>query len=334
MKRYGNLYSKIYDINNLTDAYNRAKRGKSWYKEVIDVENNEPLLYLVELQYRLINKTYETSPYEVFTKLCGNKEREIYKLPFFPDRICQSAIMLQVEDIFIKSFTKDTYSAIPKRGIHLALRRIRKEMKEDKEGMKYCLKIDIKKFYPNINHDILKSKLRDKFKDNDLLWLLDEIIDSIDGNKGVPIGNYTSQYFGNFFLSDFDHWIKEEKRVKHYFRYLDDMCFFSSNKESLHVLLSEIKEYLKGIDLELKYNYQIFPTDIRGVDFVGYVIRPTHTRLRKSIKLKLSKKMNKINKKKVITLKDKATIASYKGWLIHCDSINLQKKYFASTSTQ
>jgi hypothetical protein len=101
---------------------------------------------------------------------------------------------------------------------------------KDIEGTKYCLKIDIKKFFPNINHNILKKLLRRKIKDNDLLWLLDEIIDSIDGDIGVPIGNYLSQYFANFYLAYFDHWLKEEKKVRYVIRYMDDIVCLTSIK--------------------------------------------------------------------------------------------------------
>src|SRR6185436_15260850 len=105
-----------------------------------------------------------------------------------------------------------------------------REALKDVPSTKYCLKLDIKKFYPSVDHDILKQLLRRKFKDPDLLWLLDEIIDSADG---LPIGNYLSQYFANFYLTYFDHWLKEEERIGPYFRYADDLVFLSPDKESL-----------------------------------------------------------------------------------------------------
>lgn len=327
MKRYGNLYEQIYDIENLRKAFKNAKRGKGWYEEVLKISENEDK-YLLELQGMLLNKTYKTSEYEIFQKDCGNKIREIYKLPFFPDRICQWSILLIIEDIFIKNFVRDTYSAIPNRGIHLALKRMKREIKEDTEGMKYCLKIDVKKYYPNINHEILKQKLCKIFKDKDLLWLLSEIIDSIDGETGLPIGNYTSQYLGNFYLSEFDHWIKENKRIKHYFRYMDDCCIFSNSKEDLHRLKLEIDDYLmSNLKLKLKSNWQIFPVEDRGVDFVGYVVRKDYILLRKSIKQNMKKKAKKLNKKKTLDFSDKCTINSYKGWLKYCDSYNLYNKH-------
>jgi len=327
MKRFGNIFNKIYDIDNLEIASNRAMRGKGNYNEVLIFKENKDIL-LQDLHTTLQNKLYKTSQYEIFKKMCGKKEREIYKLPFYPDRICQWAIMLQVENIFIRNFTKDTYSAIPNRGIRLALKRIQKEIKSDKEGMRYCLKIDIKKYYPNIDHSILKQKLEKLFKDKDLLWLLFEIIDSLPNGKGLPIGNYTSQYLANFNLSSFDHWVKEVKKVKHYFRYMDDMIFFSSNKEDLHQLLLVIKEYLRSvIKLDVKANEQAFPVDSRGVDFVGYVIYSNKAMLRKSIKKKMIYALKKYEKYDKLSPSNLCSINSYGGWLKHCNGINLRNKY-------
>ena len=212
MKRYGNLYSQIYDMENLRLAHKNAQKGKGWYKEVKMVNAN-PDYYLKILQESLMNKTYNTSEYETFVKNDSGKERLIYKLPYFPDRICQWAILQVIEPMLLKNFIPDTFSAIPGKGIHAALHRVEDAIQNDVVGTQYCLKIDAKKFYPSINHDILKQKYRRLFKDKDLLWLLDEIIDSTPGDTGIPIGNYISQYSGNFYFSQFDHWIKENKHI-------------------------------------------------------------------------------------------------------------------------
>lgn len=212
-------------------------------------------------------------------------------------------------------FTADTYSSIEGKGIHSAANAVRAALK-DIDNTIYCLKLDIRKFYPTINHDILKQLLRRKFKDNDLLWLLDEIIDSADG---VPIGNYLSQFFANFYLTYFDHWLKEQMQVKYYFRYADDIVILHSNKEYLHNLLQQIKKYLNdNLKLEVKSNYQVFPVAARSIDFVGYRFYHTHTLLRKRIK--------KSFVHAVKNNKDAASIASYKGWAKHCNSKHLLKK--------
>jgi len=314
MKRIGNLYEKIISVDNLKLADVKARKGKLQQTGVknhdINRENN-----IINLHHLLKNKEYKTSQYEVFTLFDG-KEREIYKLPYYPDRITHHAIMNILESIFIKTFTGDTYSCIKKKGIHKALKNVKIALK-DEINTQYCLKFDIKKFYPNIDHQILKSLLRKKFKDKDLLWLLDEIIDS---TNGVPIGNMCSQWFANFYLSYFDHWVKEQKKVKYYFRYCDDIVILFNDKQFLHSLLKDIREYLnKELKLTIKSNYQIFLVNKRGIDFVGYKIYHKYVLLRKSIKKNFIKmiKYNKNNK----------SIASYNGWISHCNGKNLWNKY-------
>lgn len=331
MKRYGHLYPKVYDMDNLILAHENAKKGKGWYQEVKMVEAN-PEYYLKILQKMLINKTYKTSEYETFIKNDSGKEREIYKLPYFPDRICQWAVMQIIEPYLLKHFTKDTYSAIPGRGTHLCLNRLYDAMQNDVPECQYCLKLDVKKFYPSINHTILKQKYRRLFKDDDLLWLLDEIIDSTEGDTGIPIGNYISQYSGNFYLSDFDHWIKEVKRAKYYFRYMDDIVIFGSSKEKLHKLKREIEEYFRTkLKLKIKENWQVFPTYERGVDFVGYRTFMNYKLLRKSTCKRFKRKMTALNKKRLegkeLNYSEWCSINSYKGWLMHCDSYRLSEKY-------
>ena len=282
MKRYGNLYSQIYDMENLRLAHKNAQKGKGWYKEVKMVNAN-PDYYLKILHESLMNKTYNTSEYETFVKNDSGKERLIYKLPYFPDRICQWAILQVIEPMLLKNFIPDTFSVIPGKGIHVALHRVEDAIQNDVVGTQYCLKIDAKKFYPSINHDILKQKYRRLFKDKDLLWLLDEIIDSTPGDTGIPIGNYISQYSGNFYFSQFDHWIKENKHIKHYFRYMDDIVIFGKSKEELHQLRKDIDVYFRTkMKLKIKENWQIFPTFVRGVDFVGYRTFLNYKLLRKS----------------------------------------------------
>lgn len=381
MKDTGDLFSKICDMDNLRKAHKNAKRGKGWYAEVKRIEKDLDH-YLRRLQENLIEHRYHTSDYETFVRKEGSKEREIYKLPYYPDRICQWAILQVIEPYLLNSMTKDTYSAIPNRGIQPIINQLRgykKKIKKDgkvvaekwipsilvsdPEATKYCLKLDVRKYYPSIVHDVLKAKYRELFKDEELIWLMDEIIDSIstcpateenieilqrlgvavniiiDDNGrefvdgvGIPIGNYVSQYDGNFYLGEFDHWMKEVKHVKHYYRYMDDMCIFASTKEELHQLLAEMDEYLKTkLNLRIKGNYQIFPSFIRGVDFVGYRIFKDYTLLRKSTCQEMKKKMTAIRKKvergQEMNYSEWCSINSYKGWLKHCDSCHLSDKY-------
>lgn len=325
------LWEAICDMENLKLAHQNAKKDKGWYAEVKMVDEN-PEYYLKLLQEMLLNHTYRTSEYTTFIKQDSGKERVIYKLPYFPDRICQWAILQVIEPILIRNFTDDTYSAIPGRGIHQAFTRIKKAVQNDVPGTQYCLKLDAKKYYPSINHNILKDKYRRLFKDNDLLWLLDEIIDSTPGDTGIPIENYLSQYSGNYYLSSFDHWIKEVKGIKYYYRYMDDIVILAGSKEYLHQLRKDIAEYFhKELKLSIKENWQVFPTFVRGIDFVGYRIFLGYSLLRKTTCKQMKAKMVKIRKKvesgHEMNFSEWCSINSYKGWLIHCDSYRLKAKY-------
>lgn len=339
MKRYGNLYKQICSMDNLIIAHHHASIGKGWYQEVKTVNNN-PQEYLDILQGMLENKTYETSDYDIFLRQDGVKVRMIYKLPYFPDRICQWAVMQVIEPYLIKNFIRDTYSAIPGRGIHLALERIKKALVTDPEGTKYCLKMDVKQFYPSINHKILKEKFRKLFKDKDLLWLIDEIIDSTPEDSGIPIGNYLSQYCGNYYLSDFDHWIKETTfvfngkpvKIKYFFRYMDDMIILSDSKEFLHYLRRLISEYLMtNLRLTLKNTWQVFPVKDRGIDYVGYRIFPEFVLLRKrtvkTMTRALLRMRAKIEDGEALTYHDYCSVNSYLGWMKPCDCHRLKHKY-------
>lgn len=322
MKRYNNLFDKIVSLDNLYLADKKARRYKSHRQEVIDFDNNKEQL-LLDLQKKLISGQYKTSEYYVF-KIYEPKEREIFKLPYYPDRIVHHAIMNIMEPIWVSCFIKGTYSCIKKRGIHKALMDVKLAMK-DEANTQYCLKLDIKKFYPSIDHSILKKLIRRKVKDKRLLELLDEIIDSADG---VPIGNYLSQFFANFYLTYLDHWIKENKKVRYYFRYADDIVILHSDKDYLRQLFKDMQQYLEAeLNIKFKDNWQIFKVDSRGIDFVGYRIFHTHVLLRKHIKQNFCKKVIKLNKKQDIN-RDfyQQKICSYIGWIKHCNGRNLLSK--------
>ena len=320
MKRYGNLFNKICNIENLYSAYHKAKKGKdkSWGVQFFekDLENN-----ITQLHRELITGKYQTSEYRTFT-IYDPKERLISCLPF-RDRVVHHAIMNILESIWTSIFITHTYSCIKGRGIHGTVKHLKRDLK-DMDGTKYCLKMDIRKFYPSIDHKILKQIIRKKIKDTQLLILLDGIIDS---SPGIPIGNYLSQFFANLYLSYFDHWIKESKQVVYYYRYADDIVILANSKQYLHSLLLDIKIYLiNELNLHLKSNYQVFPVDSRGIDFVGYVFRHGNIRMRKRIKKNFCQLAAKLNKKD-ISIKDyKQRLCSHLGWAKHCNANKLLNK--------
>ncbi len=312
-------------MDNIREAHRNARRGKAHYKEVKMVDAN-PEKYFGIIQEQLKNKTYQTSQYTVFTRRDQGKERVIYRLPYFPDRIVHHCIMQVVEPIWTKVFIRDTYSSLKNRGVHDGVRRIHKALKGDPEGTSYCLKMDVRKFYPSINHDVLRGIVREKLKDPDLLWILDEVIRS--NPDGVPIGNYLSQYFGNLYLTGIDHWIKETLRCKYYYRYCDDLVILHHDKKFLHSAREQIQEKLEELKLTLKGNWQVFPVDIRGIDFLGYRFYHTHTLLRKRVAKQMIRKMNichtQLEKMKPVKILSRTM--SYYGWQKHANAWNLFTK--------
>lgn len=321
MKRYGNLYGQICSYENLASAAENARKGKARQKTVeaffANFEEN-----IRQLQEELVTHAFKTSEYSVF-RIFEPKERVIYRLPF-RDRIVHWAIMLVVEPIWIGTFTRDTYACIKGRGIHALQRKLQENLRDDPEGTEFCLKIDVKKFYPSIDHEILKGVIRRKIKDPELLALLDEIIDSVPDGAGVPIGNYLSQFFANLYLSELDHLIKEELRVKYYYRFADDIVILGADKEELRGVLVYMNHYLTAErNQRIKSNYQIFPVESRGIDFVGYVTRHEYALARKKNKKALCRKVAEYRKKGLSEERIRLKTASRVGFMIHANTNHL-----------
>lgn len=323
MKRYGNLYEKIIDEDNLMLAHSNARKGKVWYRDVrrVDMDVAD---YIGRLHIMLAEGSYKTSGYTVFERVCRGKKRLIYKLPYYPDRIVHHAIMQVLGGIWTKTLIADTYACVKGRGIHKAVKKLKKVLREG-EGL-YCLKLDICKFYPSVDHKILKQIIRRKIKCKRTLDLLDEIIDSAD--KGIPIGNYVSQHLANLYLSGFDHWIKEVIRMQHYFRYSDDIVVLHPDKAFLHQLRKQIASYLQTyLRLDVKANWQVFPVDKRGIDFLGYRFFPGYTLVRKSIVKSFAKAVNMLKTGRMTGIRALSSIMSYYGWMMPANTLNLLKKY-------
>lgn len=328
MKRVNNLYPLIYAEDNIELADKKARKCKRTRYGVRKHDQNKEIdNYALHLS--LLNENYKTSEYTTY-KIYEPKERIIFRLPYYPDRITHHAIMNIMEPIWTKIFTRDTYSCIKGRGIHALVKKLQSDLRKDPNGTMYCAKMDIRKFYPSINHEILKSIVKKKIKDKSLLKLLFEIIDSADR---VPIGNYLSQFFANLYMAYFDHWVKEELKVRYYYRYADDIVLLSDDKNQLRNWVLAIKVYLTNVlELKLKDNYQIYPVESRGIDFVGYVCYYDHTLLRKSIKLKLLGLVKAYSNNLISKQKLQLKMASYFGWLKYCDSKNLLKKIYQETN--
>ena len=322
MKRYGNLYGKITELENIRLAYEKAKKGKSWQNTVqkFEAKLEENLL---GIQKMLIDKTYQTSEY-VTKKIYEPKERLIYKLPFAPDRIVQHAIMNILEPIWEKFFIGDSYACIKNKGIHAGSKKTIEYVRRNK----YCLKGDMAKFYPSMNHDVLFKIICRKIKDQDVLDLLKNIIYSIDGETNVPIGNYTSQWFGNLYLNELDQRVKHVYKIKDYIRYCDDFLLFSNDKALLHNILKDMEVYI-NTELKLKLSKKDIFQVCRGVDFLGYRHFRKYILLRKSTTKRVTKRIKQLPylyKNGFVTRDQyRSSLASTLGWMKWANCYNLRK---------
>ena len=321
MKRHGNLWNKIIDPDNLYKAYRKARKGKAWQKGILDfekdIEGN-----LLRLQKMLCKGEFTTSEYRSKT-IYEPKQREIYILPFYPDRIAQHALLQVVAPIWDNLMIHDSYACREGKGMHDASRKTMRHV----HNYKYCLKCDISKFYPSIDHNILMDIIEHKIKCKPTLVLLDDIVRSFGGGKNTPIGNYTSQWFGNLYMNELDNNLKQKHGVKTLIRYCDDFVMFSDSKQELQDLQRHIKRFLKD-KLDLTFSkWSIFKV-VQGVDFLGYRHFPDKILLRKSTAKRVMKRIKALPKLLMtgeITFDQyKSSIASTKGWLQWANTYNLK----------
>jgi RNA-directed DNA polymerase len=319
MKRYGHLFEKVCELDNLWVAYRNARRGKARFQQI---RQFDPVAEqrIPQLHRMLLSGEYKTSPYKVFSLVERGKLRTIHALPFYPDRIVHHAITQICSPFWEKSLIRNTFAALPGRGIHDAVRRVTAATLGS-EGL-YVLKMDVKQFYPSVDHGILKSIIRKQIKDRALLEMLDEIIDS---GPGLPIGNYLSQYFGNLVLSPVDHHVTARLGYGKYYRYCDDIIVLHPSKEALHRLRTEVENELASLKLRLKGSWQVFPLAIRGLDFVGYRFWPTHVLVRKKtiLRLRWRLKMRRPTLYEAVRIQHAAK--SFAGWLRYADTTKLRR---------
>ena len=318
-KKLKNCYHLVYGVETLVRAQYNAQKGKG-DREEIRVFNERVTERLQELWEMLYYQTYVPGEYKIRI-IKDPKERQLMIAPFFPDRIIHHVVIDVLGQHWQHIFIENTYACIKGRGIHKLVEDMQRDMKNDRAGTRYCLKIDIRKFYDNVGHTALKRIVRHTIADAQMLWLLDTIIDSNGKDKGLPIGNFTSQYLANLYLSYLDHFIKEEMGEEYYYRYMDDIVILNGSKERLHWLLDMMGLYLGAeLKLEIKPNWQIFPVDARGIDYVGFRQSHYDILLRKSILLRFYRKWNATRDRYDIENEDdfKHLYSSEYGWILRC----------------
>ncbi|MBV6506433.1 MAG: hypothetical protein ILNGONEN_02010 [Syntrophorhabdaceae bacterium] len=288
MKIYKNLYAKIYTFENMLLAARQAAAGKREQFHVMEffyrLEEN-----LWRLQEELQTQTYQPGGYSTF-KIYEPKPRMISAAPF-RDRVVHHALINLIGPIFEHSFIFDSYANRVGKGTHRAIRRYQHFLRD----CRYVLKCDIKKYFPSIDHEILKKLIRRYVADARALWLVDRIIDHsnpqeevcdyfdgddlfapIDRRKGLPIGNLTSQFFANVYLNPLDYFVKEVLRCSTYLRYVDDFALFADGKTELWKWREQIVVFLQGLRLKLHPQHcYIFPAHV-GWKFLGQRIFRTH----------------------------------------------------------
>jgi len=264
---------------------------------------------LEQLRRDVISGNFKTSSYVVKT-IYEPKERQIYVLPLYPDHILHHALINVLGPIWLKMFVRDSYACIPGRGLHSASTRAMHFVRRNK----FVLQCDIRKFYPSIKHSQMKRVLRRKISDRRILRLLDNIVDSCGGDRNVPIGNLTSQWFGNVFLNELDHFIKEKLQWHDYIRYCDDFCLFGDDKRVLWDMKRKILDFVQN-DLELTFSKcSVYPLS-RGFDFIGYRHFNGFVLLRKTTAKRIRKNVLNMVRYKDFGEHSIGALAAYNGWM-------------------
>lgn len=323
MKRHGGLFEQIVDPDNIELAFNKAKKGKIWRESVQRIERDKKKK-LAELRQLFLDGTFRTSKYNVKV-IFEPKRREIFILPFFPDRIAQHAIMNVVAPIWDSMFIPDSFACRKGKGQHAGSKRCMQFTRRNE----WVCQFDISKFYPSIPHGKLLEVIRRKIKDEKVLHLFTDIIESIGEERNVPIGNFTSQWFGNLYLNELDQFVKHRLHIRDYLRYCDDFLIFGNNKEELKRLADTVEAFviwILGMKLSKK---SLYPT-AHGIDFLGYrhfpsgkilVRKATAKRIRTRLKvIPWALKHGRITKEQAL-----GKLASANGWLKHANAHNLRK---------
>lgn len=310
MKRFIHTYDSIITVEKLLKAWQEFLRDKKDRKDVM-LFQAKLMDNVFILHNDLKNKTYTHGGYTAFN-ISDPKPREIHKATV-RDRLLHHLIYQELYEYFDSKFIYDSYSCRLNKGTHRAINRFRVfHRKVSKNNTKTCwvLKCDIRKFFANIDHQILKNILSKPAFDTDILWLLSQVIDSFKANplgktsgvdhiyamadikKGLPLGNLTSQLLVNIYMNEFDQFMKRELKVKYYVRYADDFVILSDDKSYLKNLLPKISNFLeKELKLQLHPDKVFIKTIASGVDFLGWVNFPHHRVLRTSTKNRMLKNL-------------------------------------------
>ena len=331
------LYAKIYDINNLTVAWQNAKKRKTKRRYIKRFQRNLKQ-NLTKLQEELINQTYQHDTLKTFI-LRDPKTRKISKSAF-RDRVVHNAVCNVIVPIFQKGFIYDCHANIVGRGTLKAIERFDKfKRKVSKNNTRECyvLKADIKHYFEEINHDILMGIIKRKIEDKQVIGLIWKILrgsTSLNANRGggerlrgMPLGNLTSQFFANLYLNELDQFVKHKLKAKYYLRYVDDFAILHESEKQLEQWKIEINHFLKeNLKIEL-HPSKSHVLDLKsGINFLGFRVFYYHKLVRKSNLKNFDRKFNnmRILFNEEIIGREKA-LQSLEGWLAYCSHANTHK---------
>lgn len=331
-KTIRNKFDKCLTYENLMLAHKQSRKGKGLRENVIKF-NQKQEEYIYWLYESLKNGTYRHGGYKIFY-VTEPKLRKIEASQYI-DRIVHTWYVNSfLKEYFISSFITTSYACIEGRGMHKAALAVKKAMLECKKkyGIYYIIKMDVAKYFQNINKDILYGLLAKKIKDEKVLWLTREIIYSRKNGSGIPIGNYTSQIYANIYLNELDQYIKNELHIKYWYRYMDDGIILIKNKKDARCVLEKIKKFLKEkLELELNSKTNIFKST-QGVNFCGYKINEYRMKIRTKGKKRLKKKIKvlkyEIKNKRLTSKEAKKYLSGHIGYLKFADVYNLEKSLF------
>ncbi len=314
-------FEDIISVDNLLEAWREFAKGKR-HKEDMQEFSLHLADNIIALNQELANKTYRHGGYKAF-RISDPKPRDIHKATV-RDRLLHHAIYRILYPFFDRTFIVDSFSCRIDKGTHKALNRFRQfGFMVSKNNTKTCwiLKCDIKKFFANIDHRILTNILAEYIPDENILWLLGEIMNSFSSKPGVglPLGNLTSQLLVNIYMNEFDQFAKHKLKAKYYIRYADDFVIFSENRNWLSGQIPQIRKFLRErLNLELHSKKIFIKTLASGVDFLGWVHFSDYRILRTATRRRMIKRI------KVNSVEE--TLNSYLGLLSHGNTHKLKSK--------
>lgn len=334
-------FQSITSADTLARAHKNALKGKRLNHFACRLDYRL-VSSLMELRNNLIDESYRPLAYRKKT-IYEPKERRI-EAPAYRDRIVHHALHHHLNSYYEKHFIADSFACRPTKGIHSASLKVQRILRSQSRGLYVC-QIDISKYYASINHQKLKKILTRDIKDPKLLRLLSLIIDSTDsgtehdhlfapdsyyhtkGRHGIPIGNLTSQLFANIYLHQADMYAKQQLKIRHYVRYMDDILLFHSDKKVLHAYKDALTQFLYD-ELYLTVNprkVRVYPARV-GVTFVGYVIYPYSMRLKSASVRRFKKKFNKkLAKLATGKISEVDFDASFESWKAHAAHANTKR---------